>query len=740
MKRNKKILNTKNPKLQPGGAPVSIINNQIDVRPFHRTNQDIQTWRNALQSAESRIPRRVLLYDLYADVALDGHVEAVTGKRIDAVTSAGWKFVDKEGTEIDAINELIDTIGFDDMLTEIINSRFWGYSMIEPKFYTNSEGEQEMSLWVVPKLNMRPEHGIIAHDAYSDEGLNIRKGIYAKTIMEVGRTNDLGLLLKVAPYQVLKRGGLGDYAMFVQVFGNPLVDATWDGYDDEQRQLLLQAIEALGSGGGLVRPEGTNVKLLDKQSNANGELQTKFIALLNKEISKTILGSTETTESSESSGYAQSKTHEGQDDRKHESDIKFARRILNSRFIPILKAHGFDTKSGKFIVAGEEDSLSKKEMFEIHKGLATEMKLPMSDDFLYETYGIPKPDNYNKLKEGSEEKQPTPTEPPPAPAPKGKKQEEKEPTQSEELSLFNRLKSFFGLALTPKVVGAKQPTSCCGDRLMINLSKEIEPFDNEKIIRQAFDAKGTFEFDEKLFKYTLEALLKGFKKGTNTDANIKLADLGVNYGFDDPELIKAFEMNLFRFSAGKTLAQIRWLNELFNEATSFDEFYQMAKKRLEISNANYLETEYNTAVLAGESAATYKRLMAQIDLFPYWMYRTQRDDHVRQSHLNLDGVILPATDSRWQQIFPPNGWNCRCRVLARMEGEVDLTKIEADRAKVDALLESPEWQKTQAQGWAINRGDEGLVFEENQQYVQRLPPSILEILEQIKAQMENEQE
>jgi len=739
MTRNKKILNTKNPKLQPGGAPVSIINNQIDVRPFHRTNQDIQTWRNALQHAESRIPRRVLLYDLYADVVLDGHVESVTQKRMDAVTSAGWKFVDKEGAEVDAINELIDTIGFDDMLSEIINSRFWGYSMLEPKFFTNSEGEQEMSLWTVPKLNMRPELGIISNDAYSDDGLNIRKGIYAKTIMEVGRTNDLGLLLKVAPYQVLKRGGLGDYAMFVQVFGNPLVDATWDGYNDEQRVKLLEAINALGQGGAIVRPEGTNVELLDKSANANGDLQTKFINLLNKEISKTILGSTETTEASESSGYAQSKTHEGQDDRKHESDIKFARRILNSRFIPILKAHGFDTKGGKFIVAGEEDSLTKKEMFEIHKGLATEMKLPMDDDFLYETYGIPKPDNYDQLKSGNPtQKEDTSYNKSTDDKPKRKKDQNKEPTQSEELSLFNRFKSFFGLALTPKRVGAKQPTSCCGDRLMIKLSEVEEEFNNEELINKAFDASGNLSFEESLFKYTLETLLKGFKRGTNQSEEIKLAELGINYGFDDPELIKAFENNIFRFSAGKTQAMTLLLNELFREATSFEEFYRLAKQRMEIFNVSYLETEYNTAQLTGEAAATYKRLMGQIDIFPYWEYKTLQDENVRKSHRNIHGIILPADDPRWQQIFPPNGWNCRCYVVPRLAGEVDITKIEADRSKVDALLESPEWEKTTSQGWGINRADEGVVFAENQQYVKSLPPYVIEIMERVKREMKDE--
>src|SRR5690606_5740742 len=109
-------------------------------------------------------------------------------------------------------------------------------------------------------------------------------------------------------------------------------------------------------------------------------------------------GSTETTEASHSSGYAQSKTHEGQDERKNESDITFTRRVLNSRFIRILQAHGFDTQGGRFVVQGEDNELTVKESFEMHRQMATELNLPIDDDFWYDTYGVPKPDNYEQIK------------------------------------------------------------------------------------------------------------------------------------------------------------------------------------------------------------------------------------------------------------------------------------------------------------------------------------------------------
>jgi SPP1 gp7 family putative phage head morphogenesis protein len=43
-------------------------------------------------------------------------------------------------------------------------------------------------------------------------------------------------------------------------------------------------------------------------------------------------------------------------------------------------------------------------------------------------------------------------------------------------------------------------------------------------------------------------------------------------------------------------------------------------------------------------------------------YLATEDDHVRDSHLALNGVILPKDDPFWDAHFPPWEWGCRCRV------------------------------------------------------------------------------
>jgi SPP1 gp7 family putative phage head morphogenesis protein len=736
MDNNIDLTGQKQPKHNPGGTPVSVVRQHLEIRPFNRAELDINVWRSALKSAEGLIRYRVKLYDIYHELVDDGHVQAVMGKRKDPVTTANFQFVNKDGEPVEAINQLMDSIGFEEMLEEIVEVRGWGYSMMEPGFYKNSDGEWEMSLYVVPKYLMRPHLGIIAKNAYSDEGLYIRKGIYAKTIMEVGKPDDIGLYNKAVPYYIYKRGALGDFAMFIQVFGQPLIDAEWDGVNEEQRIRLSEALNEIGSGGAIVRPAGTKVDLKDKSSTANGDLQDKFINIMNREISKALLGSTETTEASQSSGYAQSKTHENQDDRKHESDIKFARRILNSRFIPILKAAGFDTQGGSFIIQGEEDALTKKESFEIHKGLAMEVKLPIDDDFWYETYGVPKPDNYKELKAASTsakataDKQEATEDPPSRKASEGKEELEEKQVS---LSLLERVKSFFVEALPVNEAGrAMKQTNCGGEHHTIKLAVPVG-FDDDELIRRHYDAAGKSSFDDRLYFYFADTLLKGFKKGWDKDF-IALADApGFTYGEDDPALLTAFEQNIFRFSAAKTLAEVQELNSLFRESSSFNDFYRKAKERTEVFNKAWMETEYNTAILTGEAAATYHRLLAQVEIFPYWEYRTVADDHVRREHQLLHGLILPANDPRWNKIFPPNGWNCRCWIVPRMAGEVDKSKLKEMRARADDYFKSTEYKKNAAMGWGVNRGKTGEIFTANQQYVTKQPGMAAKLINQLQA-------
>lgn len=729
----------KNKVKQPNNAPNNIIVNTVEVRPIERRNQDVPDWRNAQQIAESRIPRRLSLYNLYHDTVLDDQVIADWSKRIDAVTLAKWKFVGADGKEIEEIQEVIDSIGFDELLCEVLNTIAWGYTMLEPKFHKNQSDRWELTPNLIPRRHMFPEKGIISKDGVSEDGINVRQGIYTKTVMEVGNTTDLGILLPVSLPAILKRGGVGDYAHFVQVFGSPIVDAVWDGFDLDQKQKLDSAIQGMGSGGVIVRPKGTEIEIKENKTAGN-EPHSPFIKVLDNAISHIIIGTTETSSSSQSSGHAQAKTHQDENNKRHKRDIAYVRKTLNSRFIKILTTHGFNTKGGKFIV--EDDiKLSKKEHYEIIAGAKEKFNLPMDDQWLYETLSIKKPDDYDAQKKLQNEASATsnPSKPTTTSKEKGIKEKEvngkKEKTVEKEVKLsedsfLKKLSSFF--RYTPVVKTGGSETTCCGNHHTITLSFNSN-YNESDVIQRAWKAKGKLNFDFELFKNTSKSLLKAFKEGWDVDFVALNFNPSFEYGVDDPALLTAFEQNLFRFSGTKTLAQVQMLNTIFRDSKGFADFETKARKELTVFNRQWLETEYNTAVLVGQASAHYHRLIKQVHIFPYWKYITVGDEHVRFEHAKLEGLILPANDPRWLKLFPPNGWNCRCRIVPLMAHEFDNAKLKLMQKIADKYLGSTQFAKEDAQGFGVNRALLKLVFTANQQYVRKFPGKASKTINNLKA-------
>ena len=49
---------------------------------------------------------------------------------------------------------------------------------------------------------------------------------------------------------------------------------------------------------------------------------------------------------------------------------------------------------------------------------------------------------------------------------------------------------------------------------------------------------------------------------------------------------------------------------------------------------------------------------------PYLRYVSILDAHTRPTHKSMHGVIRHKNDEFWKTNYPPNGWNCRCRVQA----------------------------------------------------------------------------
>jgi|GEM_PF-6956355 len=105
---------------------------QLVVKAPQRRSADVGTWRTALRSADNG--RVKTLYDLFDDLLLDGVLSDAMQKRIDAVCNSELSFTNADGEEVEDITNLIDTLGFEDMLREILKQRFYGRSGFAMEF------------------------------------------------------------------------------------------------------------------------------------------------------------------------------------------------------------------------------------------------------------------------------------------------------------------------------------------------------------------------------------------------------------------------------------------------------------------------------------------------------------------------------------------------------------------------------------------------------------------------------
>lgn len=141
--------------------------------------------------------------------------------------------------------------------------------------------------------------------------------------------------------------------------------------------------------------------------------------------------------------------------------------------------------------------------------------------------------------------------------------------------------------------------------------------------------------------------------------------------------------NIERFSFAKTFQQINDMENFIFDADGnkllFNDFKKITGEIFNIYNGTWLETEFNTAITAAESARDYLQYQEDAEALPLLKYSTVGDERVRASHRKLDGIIKPVNDAFWDEYLPPNDFNCRCIVEQLEEGEItDTTKLKID--------------------------------------------------------------
>lgn len=377
---------------------------------------------------------RVKLFDMYESAQLDLHLSGVLDKRLRGVTRIPIEF-QRDGKPDDTINRQLRSPWFKKLCKDLVMSQFYGFTLVQ--FYLDDEGDIRYDL--INRKHYDPVfHKILKYQGDLD-GVDIEN--FSNTLF-VGTERGLGIFAEILPAVLYKRGDMSDWAKFCNIFGMPIREYTYDAGDEDARKKIIADARNQGSNAVYIHPNESEMKLIEAgNKTGSSDLYQNFAEYWDSKISIRVLGNTLTTDAKDTGTQALGTVHKEEENDMNVDDRNFLLDILNYDMKPIFTSLGFNVEGGDFVYA-HKDKVDTQEMLNVVKGMK-EMGLPMDDDWLYETFGIEKPKDYDKQKESIEAQKQAIRE---SLQRAGEAPHREEPLNTDKKPFKDRLKSFFGVA------------------------------------------------------------------------------------------------------------------------------------------------------------------------------------------------------------------------------------------------------------------------------------------------------
>ena len=355
---------------------------------------DMNAYMQSVKAAKGiDFSNRARLYDMYDSASLDLHLSGVIAKRMRGVTKIPIEFR-RNGVPDDAINNQIKSPWFKQLRKDLVMSEFWGFTLVQ--FYLNEEGNIRYDL--INRKHYDPIHRKLLKYQGSMDGVPIDD---FPDMLFVGSERDLGIYAELLPAVLYKRGDMSDWAQFCNIFGMPIREYTYDAGDEEARRRVIADARRQGANAAYIHPKESELKLVEAgNKTGSSDLYRTFAEYWDSKMSIRVLGNTLTTDAKSTGTQALGSVHKEEEDEMNSDDRDFILDILNYDMRPIFASLGFNVEGGEFVYA-KKDKINPAQQIDIVQKLSS-MGLPIDDDYLYETFCVAKPDNYNQLKEEKE--------------------------------------------------------------------------------------------------------------------------------------------------------------------------------------------------------------------------------------------------------------------------------------------------------------------------------------------------
>lgn len=372
-------------RLQEGMRQPDVVLQMPEIFMFNMTS-----YMSAVKSAKSiDYSNRAKLYDLYESCLLDPHLAGVIDKRLRGVTRMPVEF-QRDNQPVDEINELLAAPWFKEFRKDVLKSIFYGFTLVQ--FRWSDDGN--LTYQSVDRRHFDPIMQQILKYEFDSSGEPLEN--FTNTVF-VGSRRDIGMLAELVPAVLYKRGNISDWAQFCNIFGMPIREYTYEAGDEETRRRLISDAKRQGANAVYIHPKESDLTLRESgNKTGSSELYKNFTDYWDSQISIRVLGNTLTTDAKTTGTQALGTVHKAEEDDMTADDRQLILDVLNYQVKPVLEQMGFNVAGGEFVFPEHEDFDPLKQIQIVEK-LHT-MGLPMDDDYLYETFKVAKPANYDQLK------------------------------------------------------------------------------------------------------------------------------------------------------------------------------------------------------------------------------------------------------------------------------------------------------------------------------------------------------
>lgn len=350
LRENRQVLNIREvsaPKKDNTLSGPENLNEKKTDEPLNRIRESISDWGEAITTVENPyMPlgiKRIDLFNLYRNIALDPHLFALTETIYNRVRETPFKIF-TNGEYNEEKTELFKRSWFSKYLKYTIEAEYWGFSLIQ--FLGISDGTFS-DVTQIDRFYIRPELKGVSKMMYGDSAdLKYDAKPYSDwTIFVEGRTY-LGRYNIVAKKFILKREVEQFWAVFNELYTTPYLTVKTQFNNSPHRNSLLASLENRKHSGFQVIDIEDDIQAVSL-GGAGYTSYKEFETAVDQAMSKAFIGSTMVLD--DGSSYSQANIHENNTASFIQSFRVWIEEMINETLIPKMINLGMALdKSDKF--------------------------------------------------------------------------------------------------------------------------------------------------------------------------------------------------------------------------------------------------------------------------------------------------------------------------------------------------------------------------------------------------------